>query len=297
LVAPTLLLVAALVGLVALDRADRVGAQATAPVAPGNVAEGEFYSAAVRSTLHYSIFVPAGYATGNRRYPVVYFLHGLPASATAYRSIGGYGRSLEKNGRQAIVVGAQGAREGDTDPEWHDWGPGRNWETATEDELVRRIDTHYRTISSRAGRALVGVSGGGYGAMLIGIHHPEAYSVIQSWSGYFHATDSTGEKPIDLGGPLETRKGSGHFYAKNARAYRAYLDRHDKPYKPLAIGFYIGNRDTLFLQENKLFDKELTAAGISHVFRIYPGAHTQRFWAAHQDGWLAAAVDHLQPAH
>src|SRR5262249_26223135 len=233
---------------------------------------------------------------GDKRYPVIYFLHGLPASPDAYKGIGALGGSLAKTGREAIVVGAQGAREGDTDPEWHDWGRRRNWETATESELVRFIDAHYRTIPTRDGRAIVGISGGGYGAMLIGIHHPDTYSVVEAWSGYFHATDPKGEKPLDLGGPLATEKGSAHFYAKNATAYRRSLDSHDKPYKPLAVGFYIGTRDRLFLEENKLFDQELTAAGIPHVFRIYPGAHTHSFWAQHEDEWLAAAADELEKA-
>jgi S-formylglutathione hydrolase FrmB len=250
----------------------------------------------VRGPLDYSIYVPRDYASSGKRYPVVYFLHGLPASPEAYRSIGGLGRSLAKTKHEAIVVGAQGARAGDTDPEWHDWGPGRNWETATESELVKWIDSHYRTVSNRRGRAIVGISGGGYGAMLIGIRHPDVFSVIQSWSGYFRATDPSGEKPIDLGGPLATKLGSGHFYATDPKAYARYLDTHDKPDRPLSIAFYVGSRDKLFLAENTLFHRELTRAGIPHRFRIYPGAHTFAFWTAHQDEWLAAAVAGLQRA-
>jgi enterochelin esterase-like enzyme len=66
--------------------------------------------------------------------------------------------------------------------------------------------------------------------------------------------------------------------------------------QPTPDAVSLGNRDTLFLAENKVFDKELTAAGIPHAFRIYPGAHTQAFWAAHRDEWLAAAVRALEPA-
>jgi S-formylglutathione hydrolase FrmB len=292
------LAVAAVVAVVAAGPASPAPShRGLEPPTPGAVSVGEFRSTAVAGVLHYAIFVPRDYATSGKRYPVVYFLHGLPASPDAYRSIGGLGESLAKTGSEAIVVGAQGARKGDTDPEWHDWGPGRNWETATQTELVRWIDAHYRTIPTRAARAIVGISGGGYGAMLIGIRHPETYSVVQSWSGYFRATDPTGEKPIDLGGALATKLGNGHFYATNPTAFMRYLKGHDKPYKPLRFGFYIGNRDTLFLAENTLFDKELSAAGISHVFRIYPGAHTHAFWAAHRDEWLSMAVRQLAPAH
>ena len=110
------------------------------------IVDGAFYSNAVDGTLHYSIALPPGYDTSGKRYPVVYVLHGLPADENAYKGIGGYADSLASTGHPAIIVGAQGARPGDTDPEWHNWGPGRDWETATESELVALIDDHYRTI-------------------------------------------------------------------------------------------------------------------------------------------------------
>ena len=59
------------------------------------------------------------------------------------------------------------------------------------------MDTHYRTIASRRARALVGVSAGGYGAVLLALHHLETYSVVESWSGYFHPTDPDGTSPLD----------------------------------------------------------------------------------------------------
>src|SRR5207253_5090865 len=50
-----------------------------------------------------------------------------------------------------------------SDLEYLDWGPGRNWETAIARELPAYVDAHYRTVPGRAGRALIGVSAGGYG--------------------------------------------------------------------------------------------------------------------------------------
>jgi S-formylglutathione hydrolase FrmB len=164
----------------------------TSASAEPRIEDRSFHSTAVNGTLHYAIALPPGYDSSGARYPVVYFLHGLPANDQAYKDVGGYADSLAAGGRRAIVVGAQGAREGDTDPEWHDWGPGRNWEAATESELVSWIDGHYRTIAKRSGRAIVGVSAGGYGATLTAIHHPGRYQVIESWSGYFVPTSPEG---------------------------------------------------------------------------------------------------------
>ena len=168
------------------------------------IVETAFYSHAVEGPMRMSVYLPAGYAKSHKRYPVVYFLHGLPASTSSYRSIDFLRTALDAAGRPAILVSAQGARDNDTDPEYHDWGPGRNWETAAGKELPRFVDAHFRTIPNRRGRALVGLSAGGYGAVLVGLHHLGTFSVVESWSGYFHPTD----RPDEDAGRRE-RGGSG----------------------------------------------------------------------------------------
>lgn len=261
---------------------------AVAPAKP-RIIDGSFHSSAVDGTLHYSIALPPGYGTAGRRYPVIYFLHGLPGTAESYKSIGGYADSLAATGNHVILVGAQGARAGDTDPEWHNWGPGRDWETATESDLVSWIDGHYRTIARRSARAIIGVSAGGYGAALIAIHHPGTYQVIESWSGYFIITKPDGE-PLDLGSAEANAGASAHASVPQLKGRFA-------PYGKTFFGFYIGAQDPYpgFVQDNERLDEELTNAGIPHVFRLYQGAHDEAFWSRHQHQWLEAAVDHLNP--
>lgn len=253
------------------------------------IRDGSFHSVAVDGTLHYSIALPPGYDSSGKRYPVIYFLHGLPAGPDAYKGIGVYADSLARTGHAAIVVGAQGAREGDSDPEWHNWGPGRDWETATASELVSVIDDRYRTIARRSGRAIMGVSAGGYGATLIAIHHPGTYQVIESWSGYFELTNPEGE-PEDLGSPEATAQASAH-------ASVPLLKDEFAPYGKTFFGFYIGAQDQYkgFVADNEQLDRELTNAGIPHLFELYQGDHSSAFWRSHQDQWLAGAVERLDP--
>src|SRR5947208_2615984 len=105
-------------------------------------------------------------------------------AAAAYRGSLFVADALARTGPEAIVVAPQGARAGDTDPEYLDWGAARNWETALDRDVVDYVDQHYRTIPTRRGRALLGLSAGGYGAMLLTLHHLDAFSVVESWSGY-----------------------------------------------------------------------------------------------------------------
>ncbi len=65
----------------------------------GSIAYETYQSKALAGTMHYSIYLPPGYAFADKRYPVVYFLHGLPASSTSYKSIGQIAAAVEASGR------------------------------------------------------------------------------------------------------------------------------------------------------------------------------------------------------
>lgn len=246
---------------------------------------GSFRSVSLDSRLHFLVSLPAGYANGAHRYPVIYFLHGLPAAPTAYQSLSWVGTALDRAGGQAILVVPQGTRRVNGDPEYHDWGPGHNWATALGRELPAYIDTHYRTIPTRAGRALIGVSAGGYGATSLGLHNPQRFSVIESWSGYFEPTDPTGTSVLDLGSDAANNAASVHTLARTLKQqFRRY---------PTFLAFYVGRSDPTFVQENLQLNEELNDLAVSHAFTTYPGGHSNSLWQAHAATWLSMALKHL----
>jgi len=247
-----------------------------------------FHSQALGGPLHYEVYLPADYTTSGKRYPVVYFLHGLPSTGAAYRSVGFVETALDEVGRPAILVVPQGARTDDPDPEYLDQGRGKGWDTAIADELPRVVDGRFRTIRSRLGRALVGVSAGGYGAMHLALEHLEEFAVVESWSGYFHPTDPTGTKPLDLGSTARNTSADVHRQAIAAGSRLKQL--------PTFIAFYVGRDDWRFSAENEQLNQELSRAGIPHVFRLYAGGHDQRLWQRYAPAWLSLALAHLAPA-
>jgi S-formylglutathione hydrolase FrmB len=254
----------------------------------GRLEEGSFHSKALRGSIGFEIYLPPSYGRSHAQYPVVYFLHGLPATSSAFRGTGGFAKALEDAGKPAILVGPQGARDGDDDPEYLDWGTGRNWETAIGTELPRYIDAHYKTIRGRRGRAIVGLSAGGYGAVLLALHRLDAYSVIESWSGYFHPTDPSGNRALDLGTRAANRRASAHSFVGSLR--RAFSRR------PTFFGFYVGLQDTRFKVENVRLHRELAAASVPHVFELYRGGHAYALWNKHASAWLRLALNHLARA-
>jgi S-formylglutathione hydrolase FrmB len=257
------------------------------PARAGVTRDTEFRSAALGGNLHFEIHLPTGYATSGRRYPVIYFLHGLPAGGGDYRTIGFVQRALDRTNHEAILVVPQGARDGDADPEYLDRGPGERWETAIAHELPRVVDARFRTIASRDGRALIGVSAGGYGAMHLALKHLPDFSVVESWSGYFHPTDPTGTRALDLGSSSKNAAADVH---RQARVVRGELRR-----LPTLIAFYVGTADARFAAENELLNQELSRAGVAHIFRLYAGSHSQALWGRYAPAWLSLALAHMTP--
>jgi putative tributyrin esterase len=247
-----------------------------------------FHSEALDATMHARVALPAGYAGSTRRYPVVYFLHGLPASSISYAQLDWIADAMADTGRPAILVAPQGARDNDTDPEYLDWGAGRNWETYVASDVVHYVDSHFRTIATRSARAIVGLSAGGYGAAEIGFHHLDRFTVIESWSGYFVPTDPSGLVKLDRGSLSANNRASLHaLVGSNAAAIRT---RH--PF----FAFYVGRGDARFRSENVQLNGELNTAHIAHLFELYAGAHTTALWQRHAVGWLGLALKHLAPA-
>jgi enterochelin esterase-like enzyme len=269
-----------LIGLVALLAAVGATSAHGGSVAAREVEE-QIHSVALKGDLHALVWLPPGYETSRERYPVVYFLHGLPAAASSFKAIGWLEDAFDRAGAPAILVAPEGARTGDTDAEYLDRGPGRDWESFVTRELPRAIDARFRTIRSRGGRALVGLSAGGYGASILGLKDRGTFSVVESWSGYFHPTDPTGTVALALGPGT-----SVHTYVQALR---------DDP-SPTFFGFYVGSGDSRFREENVELDAELKAAGVPHVFALYPGGHTTSLWSAHAVAWLRLALAHLRPA-
>ncbi|HZT52894.1 MAG TPA: alpha/beta hydrolase-fold protein, partial [Gaiellaceae bacterium] len=203
----------------------------------------------------------------------------------SYRSLRFVARALARERRPAILVVPQGARPGERDPEYLDRGPGDDWATALAEELPRAVDARFRTIASHAGRAIAGLSVGGYGALHLALSHLGAFAAAESWSGYTHPTNPAGTRRLELG--------------SRARDARADVERQlaaaRRPLRNgrLFLAFYVGRSDTRFERANVRLHRELERARVPHVFRLYPGGHSQRLWEAHARRWLSLLLAHL----
>jgi enterochelin esterase-like enzyme len=132
------------------------------------------------------VYLPPGYARDtNRRYPVLYFLHGYTATAEAYvKSLGipdSIDRAIAAGAREMIVV-IPDAFTKYSGSMFSNSPTTGFWETFVADDLTAYIDKQYRTIASRDGRGLAGHSMGGYGTMRIGMKQGHAFGALYAMS-------------------------------------------------------------------------------------------------------------------
>jgi S-formylglutathione hydrolase FrmB len=113
---------------------------------------------------------------------VLYLLHGAGDDFTAWTRSGDAQRTTA--GLPLIVVMPDGGRGG-----WYtDWrnggrgGPPR-WETYHVDGLIGLVDRRFRTVAARRGRAIAGLSMGGFGALSYAARHPDRFTAAASFSG------------------------------------------------------------------------------------------------------------------
>ncbi len=138
-----------------------------------------------------SVYLPPSYKTDTqRRYPVVYVLHGFTDSENGWFRVPTHfvnlPASMEKamaggNTREMILV-TPNAYTRYAGSFYGSSATTGDWETYVTRELVGYIDAHYRTIASRASRGLAGHSMGGYGSFRLAMKHPEVYGAVYALS-------------------------------------------------------------------------------------------------------------------
>ncbi len=196
---------------------------ATAALAQEQVRTVEFYSPAVDRTMKYNILLPAEYDSSDERYPVLYLLHGRSQNYTAWSSQGApvYAGLFS----DLIVVMPDGGNSWYINFAESGGGQRNNWEDHIVRDIVGYVDGNYRTIALREGRAIAGLSMGGYGSLTLGLRHPEMFVSIGSTSGALsHGRDAARRL---RGEPARRR--AGRQRSPEEQAARDERDRRPNP--------------------------------------------------------------------
>lgn len=129
------------------------------------------------------VYLPPSYRSEpNRRYPVVYFLHGYGATAERYWNFLGMPETADKAGAREMILVLPDANTVYNGSMYSNSPTTGDWESYVADDLVRYIDSHYRTVANRESRGLAGHSMGGYGTIRIGMKRPDVFSALYAMS-------------------------------------------------------------------------------------------------------------------
>lgn len=166
---------------------------------PLPVMEVKFYSESVKRDMVINVVLPRNYEKSDARYPVLYLCHGLTSNYNEFKYVG-IPEYLNRMDMIVVMV--------DVGNSWYvNWATSEEgWHNNFSDhvtvDVINYVDKHFRTIADRKGRSINGISMGGFGAMSLGLSHPELFCSVGSHSGAIGWAKSQievlekGEKPF-----------------------------------------------------------------------------------------------------
>ena len=235
-------------------------------------------SAVLGHSVNVCVSLPPSYDSSQKRFPTLYFLHGLFEDERSWSDRGGLYilQDLWSKGEagEFIVVLPDGGKTFYI----NSFDGHQRYEDFFITELVPWVDRKFRTVSSAAARGISGTSMGGFGALHIGMEHPDVFGSVSA-----HSAALIPKIPDPL--PSEGRWG---FYARVLQApfgsplnYK-YFDRNNpltlagepSRFRQLKLYFDCGENDRYGFEAGaRALHEKLQAAGFPHEFALRPGDH------------------------
>ena len=253
-------------------------ATASGSVESASLETVQFRSQLVNATLPYNVILPPDYHSSSAtRYPVLYLLHGFSGH---YRDWATHTNLADYAAQYRMMVVMPEGNNG-----WYTDSVGTaadKYESYILKELIPDVQQRYRTIEARYGRAVAGLSMGGYGALKFGLKTPETFVFVGSLSGALAAPSwteddlkslkSIRDSVFGIFGPVgsETRKANDIYeIARGLSAARV----SGLPYIYLDCG-----TEDFLVTLNQQFAAVLREKKIPHEYRELPGDHNWAYW-------------------
>jgi S-formylglutathione hydrolase FrmB len=234
----------------------------------------------------YCALLPPSYDTEKtRRYPVLYFLHGLGDNEQSFVRSGGWNLTEDMWEQGTLSEFLIVTPAGDASFYINSRDGRSRYEDFLLREFIPQIERRYRIKTERAERGIGGISMGGYGALRLAFLHPELFVSVSAQSAAlieklpeFTPGNSRREGRLQILGAIFGSPPDEAFWDRNnplTIARKANLSG-------LKIYFDCGSEDDYgFDAGASALDKILTARHIAHVFHIYPGRHDWTYFAGH----------------
>src|SRR5215831_13008585 len=252
-----------------------------------------FQSKLLNREIRYGLYLPPSYATSpTKKYPVVYFLHGLNENEMRWSTRGQTDLKLDKmiaGGKigELIVAIPFGATSFYTNKR----SGNEPWEDMIITEFIPMIESTNRVSATRTTRGISGISMGGYGALKIAMRHPDLFGSVSAHSAVLlsNLADARVQdrRLAMFQGLFDQIYGINqdmNYWDENNPMHLA-LD--PKKFNGMKIYFDCGTEDDYGFQVGaKLLDEMLTKASYPHEGHLYPGNHGWDYAMQHTDASL-----------
>lgn len=244
----------------------------------------------VKSTIlgkdvEYSLYLPPDYDNTNRRYPVLYLLHGYSDDETGWTQFGEVKAIADKQIRENQMTEMIIAMP-DGGVSWYiNSADGKvKYEDFFISEFIPFIDATYRTRTEKRYRGIAGLSMGGHGTLIMAMKHPELFATAAPLSAGIFTKEELINMPEEnwnnvFGPPYGKNKGADRVNDHLNKNWVLALVETGNAEELLKVKYYIdcGDKDFL-IKGNMALHALMIDKKIPHEFRVREGVHNWDYW-------------------
>lgn len=237
----------------------------------GTLSARWYHSDGLNMDRRINVYTPYGYENSRKKYPVLYLLHGMGGDEDEWIVFGRACQILDNliaqgkaepmilvttNGHTAMQAAPGESSLGYYKPHYFDHGTMDGEFETYFPEIVEFVDHNYRTIAKKEGRAIAGLSMGGFHSMNISANYPDMFAYVGLFSPALGVTDST-----------------------VSEIYRNIDDKIANQFSKGVKLYWMGiGKDDFLYAANKKFRDKLDAAGLPYVYVETDGGHVWKNW-------------------
>jgi S-formylglutathione hydrolase FrmB len=260
-------------------------AASTTLAATGRVECNSLPSKILSKPVRYCIVLPPSFdADKSRRFPFLYFLHGLGDSEQSFIHTGAWNLTEELREKGAIKEFLIATPDGDASFYINSKDGKMRYEDFLLQEFFPLVEKRYRAAPGRGHRAIAGISMGGYGALHLAFRHPQLFSSVGA-----HSAALIEKLPVFLGATPNSPRSRILGEVFGSPPDPAFWDRNSPltlartaDLLGLKIYFDCGDQDDYgFDAGAAALDKILSSRRIAHEYHLYPGRHDAFYFGEH----------------
>jgi S-formylglutathione hydrolase FrmB len=247
----------------------------------------------LKQAVHYCVQLPSAYDSNDpkrpaRRYPVLYFLHGLGQNEQTLFGTGGWNLIEDLHRQHKIGDFLVVAPEGKRSFYINSADDALRYSDFFLQEFMPYVESRYRVRPGRRGRAITGISMGGYGALRFAFAHPELFGAVSAQSAaLITQTPEEIDATARSGTPLDRLLGAAFGQPVNVPHWKrnsvfVLARKNQAGLRKLAIYFNCGQADDYGFEDGTAaLHQQLLREGVKHEYHLYSGNHSLTYFLAH----------------